>query len=238
MPSYDSYLNPVYNSFNGSFFPVKPVERYAAGLDLGSSVDHTCLSIVCHRRDPLPEGSEGWIGGDLIQRLGPSRFHVKHLERLKLGLSYVEIADHVLGLMTGSVLRGMPLIADQTGVGKAVIDLLEDRGLTNLYRLTITGGHEERRMDGGRTLHVPKLQLLSHLESALHLKELRVAQGLAEGEAFKNELLNFRVARTETGISLNARNGAHDDIVLSVALSLYFLRKPGNNRWAAQSISL
>src|SRR5579862_877410 len=136
MSNYDSHLVPVYNAFNErGFFPVKSVERYAAGLDLGSSIDHSCLSIVCHRRDPLPENSEGWIGGDLVQRLGPSRFHVKHLERLKLGLSYVEIADHVLGLMTGSVLRGMPLIVDATGVGRAVCDLIEERGLSNIYRL-------------------------------------------------------------------------------------------------------
>ena len=65
MSNYGSHLVPVHNAFNErGYFPAKPIANYAIGLDLGSAMDHTAISVVCHRRDPLPEGSEGWLGAD------------------------------------------------------------------------------------------------------------------------------------------------------------------------------
>ena len=144
----------------------------------------------------------------------------------------------MVGLVSGfDPLRSMPLIIDATGVGRACCDIIENSGLPNVFRVIITGGHEEARLDGGRTIHVPKLQLLSQLEAALHTKELRVARDLPAGEEFKRELLNFRVQRTDSGhITLGARSGAHDDILLSVAMALYWLRRSPRNRWSIQNI--
>ena len=141
--------------------------------------------------------------------------------------------------MTGSVLRGMPLIVDATGVGRAVCDLIEERGLSTSIVSRSQAVTKKTEWTAVAPCTSPSLQLLSHLESALHLAELRVAQGLAEGEAFKSELLNFRVTRTDSGnVSMNARNGAHDDIVLSVALALYFLRRRRSDGWSAQTLHI
>src|SRR5215213_10920398 len=98
---------------------------FYVGLDLGQSNDFTALAIV--------EAA----GTDL---------HLRHLERYPLRTPYPEIADGVARLVREPLLsqRSKPeLIVDETGVGKAVTDMLRERKLT-FRPVTITGGDAVR----------------------------------------------------------------------------------------------
>ena len=52
---------------------------------------------------------------------------------------------------------------------------------------------------------------------------LKIAQGLPEATTLVNELLNYRVKIDPTTAhdSYNAREGAHDDVLLATALALW-----------------
>ena len=124
---------------------------FYVGLDLGQAADYTALAVVQSGIEKSPEG-------------GTERFlHLRHLERYELGTSYPDIADKVVALMRDErlspeeydpsrlrVFRGHPeLIVDDTGVGRAVADLLKTKGL-RFKALTITGGNEAHAVGGGR----------------------------------------------------------------------------------------
>ena len=229
---------PTHSEFNErGFFPARRVSRWACGLDLGVMQDFSAISALQYSQLPLEPGScDDWCDTDLRQKLGPGHYLLRHLQRFKLGLTYSQIADAVQAVMVGP-LRGCPLIVDATGVGKPVVELLEAKGLTNVVPVVITGGYHEGRGDDGRTLHVPKQILIGHLQAALSLEELRIAADLPDAQLFLQELSNFRVTQTAAGnLSMNAREGQHDDLILSVALALHYLRGRRRNGWSVQHI--
>jgi hypothetical protein len=70
--------------------------------------------------------------------------------------------------------------------------------------------------------HVPKAVLISLLDARLHLAELRIAAELSETGALAAELKDFRRKVSAAGrFSYEARVGAHDDLVLAVAIGLW-----------------
>jgi hypothetical protein len=90
-------------------------------------------------------------------------------------------------------------------------------------RVTITAGLEEGRGSRSRTWRVPKITLVSRLQAALHAGELKLAPALSEAEALRRELGEFRMRHTAAGSAVfGAREGAHDDLVLAVALGLWW----------------
>ncbi len=66
------------------------------------------------------------------------------------------------------------------------------------YRVVITAGLETT-MHGGRTFHVPKAVLISKLESAMHTRELQVADDIGGKETFRAELQDFQRHVTASG---------------------------------------
>jgi hypothetical protein len=154
-----------------------------------------------------------------IEQIGET-FDVRHLQRLPLGLSYVEQVQHVKQLLARPPLcAGCDLIIDETGVGRAVGDIFEDAGLRPT-RVTITAGAEQT--SAGRGWHVAKSILISTLDARLHTGELRFAAELQEAGTMAEELKDFRRKVSAAGrYSFEARVGRHDDLVLAVALALW-----------------
>jgi hypothetical protein len=57
----------------------------------------------------------------------------------------------------------------------------------------------------------------------LHSGQLEIAADLPDLAALKAELQNFRVNFTDAGsMTFAARTGAHDDLVLAVAIALWY----------------
>lgn len=196
------------------------LQRFALAVDLGQSSDPTAIAILENRHVE----EVAWRG----DTVGTSDlFAVRHLQRLPLGLSYLEVVAEVSRLLRRPPLtEGCELVIDETGVGRPVGDLFEAISVRPT-RVTITAGDTQTSV-GQRRWHVAKSLLISALDARLHTGELRFAAALKEAGAMADELKDFRRKISAAGrFSFEARVGAHDDLVLAVAIGLWaFVGRP------------
>jgi hypothetical protein len=179
------------------------------GLDLGQAQDYTAIAVV-ERKGFRYEAK-------------PDEYHIRHLERPKLGTPYPAIVDRVRQLMTsGPLINRTALVVDKTGVGAPVVDMFRKAGLRPVA-ITITGGNSVGSGDGG--YHVPKRDLVTTLQVLFQTGRLKVAAGLPEARTLVEELLNFKVkinVKTAHDSYEAWREGIHDDLVLAVALACWY----------------
>jgi hypothetical protein len=185
---------------------------YFVGLDLGQVNDFTALAVLerpsLHPWGPRPI------------------FDLRHLQRFPLGTPYPQIVQAVRELLLRPALRDASLVVDQTGVGRAVVDMLWDelRGQVPCHftAVTITGGHAVTNPANG-CLHVPKKELVGAVQVLLQSRRLRIAQTLPEAPVLVKELDNFRVKITEAANETFGawREGQHDDLVFATALAAF-----------------
>lgn len=179
-------------------------------LDLGQVADFSAVVIVEEQPGP-----------------GEPVLHIRHLHRFPLATSYPTIAGYVAGLLQREPLIGSTdLVADATGVGRPVVDLLRRYGV-NPIAVTITGG--DAVVQDGDGYRVPKRDLVAVLQVLLQESRLKSAN-LPGAEVLRAELLNFRVTVNPAtghdsygaGPVSGWRDGEHDDLVLSVALACWY----------------
>jgi hypothetical protein len=210
--------------------PAQAIDRFVVGVDLGQSVDSTAVSVIHHTRTPLQSWSiteaKSANHYSVMKQDICEFFDVRHLERLPLGVPYPEQVQRVADIVARPPLRsGVEIVVDQTGVGAAVADLFDRAGL-HPVRVVIGAGFEAVR-HAERKWVVPKSELISGLDARLHAGELRIAKELSEATVLADELRDFRRLVSEAGrASYSARAGKHDDLVLSVAIALWWLTKP------------
>lgn len=193
----------------------RPGPGYVLGLDLAQASDFTALAVV-ERTRLEPEG-------------GRRRFShgVRHLKRWPLKTPYTQIVADVAELV-GDLRKAAPalpppvVVVDQTGVGRAVVELVRGANLpARVLPVLITAGHAMTYDEDG-SAHVPKKELVSTLQALLQSRRLVVAP-LPERELLVKELLAFRVkitvAANETFEAWRERD--HDDLVLAVALACW-----------------
>jgi hypothetical protein len=171
--------------------------------------------------------------------------HLRHLVRYGGGLRYFEIVDRVKRLMHRLIVhptyRKYPyraaLLADATGVGRAVVDSFSDRDVWPIP-VTIHGGSTvmvEPGYDSDASYdrvnrkqvayRVPKKDLVSAVQVLLQTDRLRFASCLPLIDALKQELLTFRMKHdpnTAHESFEHWRERDHDDLVLAVALACWF----------------
>jgi hypothetical protein len=202
---------------------------FYVGLDLGQAADYTALAVV-----------QSVIEKNLAGASAEKSLHLRHLERYELGTPYPLVADKVGALMQheslspneydpsrGRIFRGQPqLIVDDTGVGRAVADLLKTKAL-KFKAITITGGDEVHAVGSGR-YRVPKRDLVGALEVPFHTGKLKIAEGMELWPALKKELLSFRRKidlRTAHDSYEHWRESDHDDLVLAAALACWWITR-------------
>jgi hypothetical protein len=199
-------------------------EGYIIGCDLGQANDFTALSILEKHRDTTSEIRQQGFEPPTFIATTRNIFHLRHLQRLKLGTSYPDVCSIV-----GTMLKALPgaklapaLVIDKTGVGAPVFDLMQKSGLKPIG-VTITGGFDENRVLSN-DWRIPKRNLVSTLAVLLQSGRLKVAPDLAEGETFVSELSNFKVKISAAGHDSYSswRESVHDDLVLSVALAAWY----------------
>jgi hypothetical protein len=199
------------------------------GLDLGQAQDPTALAVV-EKIYPLVPEPASYRPSDLFRDGQPTQpvratlpplFHVRHLERPKLGTPYPKIVELVKRRLQHPDLRGATLVVDATGVGRAVIDMFRDAGL-HPKPVTITSGDAVSYVDG--YWRTPKRDLVGVLQVLLQSERLKVAEELPDAQLLTRELLNFKVKITEAAHDTYGawREGEHDDLVLSVSLAIWF----------------
>lgn len=204
--------------------------EFVVGVDLGQASDYTAISVL-----EVDRGGEG-----------DARFACRHLERLELGMSYprqvermdrlhaalrqVGVPDGAGGLLGRRSPSAVRLVVDQTGVGRAVVDLLREVNL-DAVAVSITGGDSIVRV-GHREVRVPKRDLVSGLVVAVQTGRLRVAAAAPLARELADELLGFKVSvnargHDKYGDDVGAwRETAHDDLVLATALAVWYANEP------------
>ncbi len=181
---------------------------YICGLDLGQTTDYTAVAIL-EKTEPQ----------------GQAHYGIRHLERFPLGTSYTAVADQVDALVRRPPLIDCALAVDQTGVGRAVVDLLRAREMPcHLLPITVTAGLKATKEEDG-SRHVPKKDLVA---AALVLAQARPARliyskGLAHAATLAKELESFRIKITAAANETFGawREGQHDDLVFAVALACW-----------------
>lgn len=216
-----SQSNPPPGSLDWRSVPARARDEWIVSVDLGQSTDPSAVCVMHHTvtvREiwkPIIE-RKIWIQERSI------RYDVLHLERLALGMPYPEQVGHVANILRRPPIDKLSpkLVIDETGVGRAVGDIFDQAGLRP-ERVTITAGLEVTQHDA-RTWHVSKAVLISGLDAALHLGELRIAAKLHDASALGEELKDFQRSVSAAGrATYAARTGKHDDLVLAVAIGIW-----------------
>jgi hypothetical protein len=119
-------------------------------------------------------------------------------------------------------LHQAPLIVDQTGVGRAVVDMLR-QSACGVIPVTITGGHATTVTADG-SYHRPKKELITALQVVMQGRRLQIARSLPEAATLVRELQQFQVKITAAANETFGvwRDGQHDDLVLAVALACWW----------------
>lgn len=133
---------------------------YVLGLDLGQTSDFTALAVL--ERHPMETPAE------------KPEYALRHLKRFPLGTAYTEIVPTVGAVRRSEPLREAPLIVDQTGVGRAVVDMLR-QSACGVIPVTIMGGHATTvRADG--SYQVPKKELVTAPQVVMQGRRLQIAR--------------------------------------------------------------
>lgn len=178
--------------------------RWVLAADLGQQHDPTAIAVA------------SYVQGDRGRALD-----FRHLERLPLGTSYTAATRHIAEMLNREPLRGRcALVIDQTGVGRAVFDLMRDEGL-DPCGVTITAGESVTETAEG--FRVGKLQLVSGLVVAMQTGGVRIAEGLPDAAALREELQSFSLrVSASANLQFDAEPGAYDDLVIAVCLAVFY----------------
>jgi hypothetical protein len=212
----------IYNGESWRRITVEPAQRFIMGVDLAQSVDFTAIAIMDHHRSPRDHFQVN-DETKVLRQNADEHFDLVHLERLKRGMPYPEIVQHVTMLLARDPLRpmGCDLIVDATGVGRPVFELFERAGLRPIG-ITITSGDGYSSL-AGDWWRVSKALLVAGIDARLATGELRFAADLTEAGALRNELAEFRRHLSASGnATWSARATAHDDIVMALALCVFW----------------
>jgi hypothetical protein len=197
------------------------------GVDLGQAADFTAISVL----DIIPTQYEKQIEDleperhlprtRMINVEGPPlTYHIRHLERVPIGTSYLDVVARVKEIMS-RLPGGAGLVVDATGVGRPVTDMIIQEGLRPVC-ITITGG--DSVTNEGANFHVPKRDIVGALTIAFQNKRLKIASSLPDAKTLVTELLNFKVKinlKTAHDSYEAWREGIHDDLVLSVGMAAW-----------------
>jgi hypothetical protein len=187
--------------------------RFFLGVDLGQAHDFTALVV--------------------LERSG-TELHVRHAERLVLGMSYPDQVERVAALVGSPELAHDVLVAvDSTGVGRAVVDLLRVALVplrTPLTAITITGGSTASHV--GSKWSIPKKDLIGAAQIALQSRVLKIASALPTAQLLADELAAYQVKISEDGRDTygNGREAPNDDLVLALAIATYTATRPRKRR--------
>jgi hypothetical protein len=220
--------------------------RFSVGCDLGQANDFTAVAVLEKKIVPPESALFAPLGAHPGNRLveGDTVYDLVYLKRPKLGTSYNTVAKKVADLVCELEPQGafgelgqVTLSVDGTGVGRAVVDMLDSefkrRGTTSksiprvdFRRVSITGSQTslKRPTRSGGYWSVPKHELIFPCVAAFQQGKIRIAKGIKDRDALVSELKNYRrkVNIATGGLQFEPwRESAHDDLLFALCLSLW-----------------
>jgi len=201
------------------------------GIDLAQSRDWTAIVVAEVLTGADADANRYAIRA--IRREQPRRYQdtvamvAESLPALREGVHVLQSNQHTYDYVRPNV----TVVLDRTGVGRAVGDMFSEARLDcRLELVTITSGHQVNRDDDGGWL-VPKKDLTAAVAVALQNGRIEWPARHPLDPILRAELKNFRHRYSATGRELSGagddwREGNHDDLVLAVALSLWWGERP------------
>jgi hypothetical protein len=180
-------------------------DNSALGVDLGETHDHSAL---CTLRQ---------VGND---------FHCTLLERRPLNTSYEAINAGVAKLMDKQAYLDAALVVDATGVGRPVVERMEDIGL-NPIPVVITGGVNEIHEPGDWSWRVPRKTLLTIVQILFMRGQIKLPSASPLTAELEHEIRNVkRRAKAGTNEATEiGRETEHDDIFFALCLAAWQVTK-------------
>jgi hypothetical protein len=183
--------------------------------------DSTAIAVVeVGRGDEVVEAWP-WNGYNYeVRRTVDLHYTVRMLHRPRLGTSFPAIVAQVTSIMQD--LPPMPkeavLVFDGTGLGAPVVQMARKEGL-KVISIAITAG--QTALLSGRDRSVPKALLVGELRLAMHRNRLKVAEGFAARETFRDELQAFTAKLSNSGrATFESAGSEHDDTVSSPSMAV------------------
>lgn len=222
---------------------------HTVGVDLGQSSDYTAVAVLEEsywlterQAFDIVSPRHGWVFASQLvpgqveqarslnyyqygQRPPNPPLALRHIQRFDLGTSYPDIVAQV-----GAMLRTSPLsvdrailVVDETGVGRPVVDMFRQAGLGPVP-VTITAGFTPKYDPTDASYTCPKRDLVTTMAVLLEQRRLLIPPSLPLADLLTRELQAFKRKMTPAGSDTYAagREGAHDDLVLAVALAAWY----------------
>ena len=217
-----------------------PGPKFTLSMDVGKVNDPSAISII---EELTPEEIENFserrrkVWTERVRRAvgmtpafkPPSPLQLRQICRLPTGTKYPQQVAYVKNILCRPPLWGnCEFLLDGTGVGVAVVDMFEEAGL-EVISITIHGGTETVQ-SGANKFRVPKQDLITCTQVAMLQRQIEASAKLTDWEALVKELQDYQVKqskKTANHDEYNAREGAHDDLVLSLAMGVWRRRPPG-----------
>lgn len=193
---------------------------YYLGVDFGSQQDYTALALV--KRNPVVKESHN-AAGMLIAEKVKVEYQLVYLERMELGTPYTQIVTHIGGILKDEELRGeTTVVADATGVGLPVIQMMREHRIEPLIAIGVHAGNAINEKTGGYS--VPKRDLVTSLLVVVQSRRLRVAGDISHRQQLIHEMQSFKMKQTksnnDTYEALMEKD--HDDLVNALAYAIWY----------------
>jgi len=214
--------------------------NYTVGLDLGKERDPSAL-VVAERVLIF----EGLPSEQTFSDPTPpvDTYHVRHVQRFELGTPYDTVVDSVGELLSTPELRDHGLLVfDRTGVGGPIADMFaqawQGGRLGRCFHplgITLTAGFSKRGAAHGyydATAH--KGDVVQRVYMLLERGHIKIPLGLPVAEQLQKELRAFRPKQNRSTGNLSfeaARESDHDDLVIALALAVWFPHIWGKPRY-------
>lgn len=217
------------------------------GIDIGQKHDPTAI-VVCQVLErlgrPLPPRKQFDLSqfrmAEIENRQLETFYEARHIERLRLGMGYPEVAQRIAQIVTSPVLSGSRILVcvDVTGVGQPVYEMVRDavsvlsgghgHDTPGVRMRPITFRHGDRYDRAAGMLG--KAYLVSRLQALLQTGSIKLPARHAEAQQMARELKDYEIK-----VDQNANDtygafkvGTHDD--LATALGLAVLDDPHSYR--------
>ncbi len=206
------------------------------GLDIGRMKDYSAVSLVERwyrypQEEELPKPQRYGFGDKPAVKRGVEElermYTITDLFRFPLKTEYTKIAEVISSIWDRPLVSSgrRIVIADQTGVGAPVVEMIRKRRV-RVIGVNITGGLTVKQPEEN-VYNVPKAALVTQLVSVFERGRVKIAIDPNNSEAIelREQLRGFGYKlNRETGQvsyeSLEAQT--HDDMVIAVALPIWY----------------
>jgi len=171
-----------------------------------------------------------------------THYTVPFLKRLELETPYPKQVSELTEICQGAVKRFREsgrsssmkqprIFVDVTGVGDAVVDLLDPtlKNIGILHPCRFAGGDQLNRSDNGRDFRIGKSHFVSRLQVLAEGKAIHLPEQLAEAKQLSQEMLDFDIDVDEQSGKATygaIRPGTHDDMVTAIGLACLLEAEP------------